>query len=108
MGLMTTLKALFSAGGKATAIYQRGMEKAKKRDFAGAIADYTAVIDANHSPADIKAMSHFNRALAYSAEGDHHQAHKDLEVVMAMDAAPHHIKSAAKEKLARWDKRQAR
>ena len=44
MSFFSVLKNMFSARGKALALYKRAMKKAEHRDFGGAIADYTTVV----------------------------------------------------------------
>ena len=67
MAAMRWFTELLSRRGKSLSLYRAGMAKAKKRDFAGAIADYSAAIELPDVPADVKAMVFYNRALAYSA-----------------------------------------
>jgi hypothetical protein len=108
MALLKSLLRLFSSGGKASALYERAMAKAKADDWTGAIQDYTAVIDSDKTPSDVKAMAHFNRALAYAHEGLENAAHGDLKAALAIPDAPANIRSAAKEKLNRWEKRRSK
>jgi tetratricopeptide (TPR) repeat protein len=96
---------LFSKRGKTTALYQRGMKKAHAQDLVGAIADYTCVIDDAHSPADLRAMSLFNRALAYSIQKQYDEANADLERVLAIPETPANLKDATRQKLERIRKR---
>lgn len=84
------------------------MEKAKAEDLAGAIADYSAVIDNKDAPQDIRAMAYFNRALVYSKQSRDDIAQEDLQAVLDLPKAPANIVAAAKEKLARWEKRRSR
>ena len=44
MSFFSFLKNMFSARGKALALYTRAMQKAEHRDFGSAIADYTTVV----------------------------------------------------------------
>ena len=44
MSFFSVLKNMYSARGKALALYKRAMKKAEHRDFGGAIADYTTVV----------------------------------------------------------------
>ena len=46
------------------------MARANKRDYGGAIADYSAAIWEPSIPTDVKAMALYNRALAYSTMQD--------------------------------------
>jgi hypothetical protein len=108
VNLLRSLTKAFSSQGKAESIYKRGMQKAKADDLAGAIADYTSVINGKDSPPDIRAMAYFNRALVYSKQEQDDIAHQDLKAVVGLAQAPPNIVAAAKEKLARWEKRRAR
>jgi hypothetical protein len=90
---------------KALSLYQRGMTKAKKHDEQGAIVDYTATIESPHAPADVRAMALFNRALVYAAAAENAKATEDLDVVLAMPAAPTNIKTEARRKLLRMHRR---
>ena len=42
MSFMNWLKSCLSQRGKALSLYQSGMAKANKRDYGGAIADYSS------------------------------------------------------------------
>jgi hypothetical protein len=108
MSLVKSLRRLFSGGGKAAALYERGMVKAKRDDWSGAVADYTAAIDAANVPRDVKAMALFNRALAYAHLGNQERADEDLHATIGMPDAPIQIKTSAKAKLARWGKRRTK
>ena len=44
MSFFSVLKNMLSARGKALALYKWAMKKAEHRDFGGAIADYTTVV----------------------------------------------------------------
>jgi hypothetical protein len=44
--------------------YRAGMAKANQRNYAGAIADYSAAIQVPDVPPDMKAMAIYNRANA--------------------------------------------
>lgn len=108
MSLSTWFSGLFSQRGKTSAIYQRGMKKAHAQDLAGAIADYTAVVEDRESPPDLKAMALFNRALVYSLQKKFDEANADLERVQAIPQAPANLKDATREKLERIRKEQDR
>jgi hypothetical protein len=105
MGLLSKVFGSFSARGRATALYKRGVDKAEGRDLEGAIEDYTAVIDLKGAPPDVIAMALFNRALAYSHEHDDTKATADLDRVLAMPGATQKVISAAHEKLHRMKRR---
>ena len=105
MSLSTWFSGLFSQRGKAAALYQSGMKKAHAQDLAGAIADYTAVVDNSESPHDLKAMALFNRALVYSLQKKSDEAKVDLEGVLAIPQAPTNLKDAALQRIERIRKR---
>lgn len=99
------LQDLFSARGRATSLYKRGMKKAKERNYDQAIADYNSVLEMPKAPPDLKAMALFNRALTYSSTREYDQAQEDLNTVLKMPQLPNEIKEAAKLKLERMKKR---
>jgi tetratricopeptide (TPR) repeat protein len=108
MNLFSWLTDAFSVRGKALSFYRRGMGKMKRGDMAGAIADYTSVIDLAGVPDDVKAMALFNRGLAYHKAKNHPQAAADFDAVLEMPGAPPDIKGAAREKQTRWNLRDQR
>lgn len=81
------------------------MAKAKKHDHQGAIEDYNKFLHTENTPPDVKAMVLFNRALVHAAVGDDLKGVDDLEAVMAMDEASVHVKTMARQKLARMESR---
>jgi hypothetical protein len=101
MNVFNWLTGRFSCRGKAVSLYKRGMTKAKKHDFQAAINDYTESIGLPNTPADLKAMVLYNRALAHVATGDYVRGVDDLEALLAMDGASPAVKSRARHKLAR-------
>lgn len=86
---------------KALLLYKRGMAKAKKHDYPGAIDDYTKTLGMPNTPADVKAMVLYNRALMHVTVGNDREGIDDLNAVLAMDQAPANIKTMARQKLAR-------
>ncbi|MDP6443775.1 MAG: hypothetical protein QGG36_30340 [Pirellulaceae bacterium] len=103
---MNILSSLFSSKkGKATSLYKRGLKKAKTRDLEGAVADYTAVIEMEGAPGDIKIVSQFNRGLAYSTDRRFDEARADLEAVLANPLTPADVKDATRQKLKRMERR---
>ena len=104
MGLFEKLLGGFGARGKATTVYKRGMEKADQRDWEGAIVEYSAVIEMDGAPGDVKAMALFNRAIAYSHAKDDSRAESDLQRVLSFDAATTQVKTAARERIKRMAK----
>lgn len=108
MNLIRWLQSLFSQRGKSLWIYRAGMDKANAGDFAGAIADYTATIQAPETPNDIKAMATYNRALAYSAIHEDDKAADDLAAMLKMPGLSEEIKTAAHRRRERIRKRSER
>ena len=105
MNVFNWLTGRFSNRGKALSLYKRGMAKAKKHDYQGAIDDYTKSIGMPHTPANVKAMLLYNRALAHVATGDYLRGVDDFDAVLAIDEASLIVKSKARHKLARRQSR---
>ena len=101
MSILGGLKNLFTSRGKASSLYKRGMDKAKKRDFDGAIEDYTLLIESGQAPTDIRAMAQFNRALARTSLGDFEGAKEDLDSLARSPEVPASVKAAVREKIDR-------
>jgi hypothetical protein len=99
------VKSWFSHRGKALALYRRGIAKANKRDYDGAIADYSAAIAEPHIPADVKAMAIYNRALAYSAIDEDASAAEDLTALLEIPGLPENIQTAARQRRERVRRR---
>lgn len=95
---------MFSKRAKAQGLFTRAMEKAKNKDTAGAVADYSEVIRLQKTPSSLKAMALFNRALAYSAAGQYEEAKEDLDAVLAEKETPPNVRAAAKAKQERMRK----
>jgi tetratricopeptide (TPR) repeat protein len=108
MRLFTWLKSRSSDRGRGLWLYKRGMAKAKKRDHKGAIDDYTATIDMDGIPADVKAMALYNRGVVHAAAGNNPKAIDDLNAVLAMAEPLENVKTAAKQKLVRMERRSCR
>lgn len=87
--------------GKAHSRYKRGLAKTKKRDHRGAIIDYTTTIDMPETPADLKAMALYYRAVVHVAAGEDQKGVDDLNAVLAMDESLINVKTMARQKLAR-------
>ncbi len=104
MNLFDWIVGCFSTRQKSLGIYRRGISKAKRRQHDAAIEHYTTVIGISGVPEDVKAMSLFNRALAYVSVDDTRGA-EDLNAVLEMPGAPAHIKTEAVRKLARMQQR---
>ena len=77
----------------------------KKRDHQGAIDDYTTAIGMPDAPADVKAMSLYNRALAFAAAREDPKATEDIDAVLAMKGALPNVKTEARRLLVRMQRR---
>lgn len=86
-------------------LYKRGLASAIKHDQNGAREAFTTAIDMRDAPADLKAMTLYNRALLYGATNELPKAIQDLNAVLAMPAAPPKVKAAARQKLNRMRRR---
>ena len=95
MNFIRWVKGWLSRRGHALAEYRSGIEKANKHDYHGAIADYTAAIEGEDTPADVRAMATYNRALAYSAIHELKKAANDLDAVLKMPGISKKIETAA-------------
>jgi predicted TPR repeat methyltransferase len=84
------------------------MGLAKGHDHKGAIDQYTAAIELEDVPGDVKAMAIFNRGLAHMAAGDFGKSVEDLEEVLVMDKAPENVKTMARHKLVKRKSRQGK
>jgi hypothetical protein len=105
MSFTAWVKSWLSKRGKALAMYRSGMAKASKRDYGGAIADYSAAIEAPHIPSDVKGMAVYNRALAYSAIHEDAKAAEDLAALLELPGLPENIKTAAQQRRERIRRR---
>lgn len=81
------------------------MAKANKRDFHGAIADYSAAIRAPDIPIDVKAMATYNRAIAYTAIDEDEKAAEDLAAMLEMPGLSEDITAAAHQRRERIRRR---
>lgn len=108
MSFIAWMKSWFSHRGKALSLYRSGMAKANKRDYDGAIADYSDSIRAPNIPKDVKAMALYNRALAYSAIHEDEKSAEDLTAVLEMSGLPKNIKMEAQERRERIRRRNER
>jgi tetratricopeptide (TPR) repeat protein len=86
-------------------LYKRGLASAMKHDQQGAKEAYTTAIDMRDAPGDLRAMALYNRALLYAAANQIPEAIQDLNAVLAMTAPLHKVKSAARQKLDRMQRR---
>jgi hypothetical protein len=97
-------KGNFSQRKRAMAIYRRGLARANEHDVKGALADYSAVIEMDDAPADIRAMALYNRSVVHGANHDDVQAIGDLEMLLEMPAASAAVKTEARRKLLRMQR----
>ncbi|MBN2293599.1 MAG: hypothetical protein JXM70_14310 [Pirellulales bacterium] len=81
------------------------MAKANKHDYNGAITDYSAAIRAPNIPTDVKAMTLYNRALAYSAIHEDEKSVEDLTAVLEIPGLAKNIKKEAQERRERLRRR---
>ena len=102
------VKSHFSHRGKALSLYRSGMAKANKRDYDGAIADYSAAIRVPNIPTEVKAMALYNRALSYSAIHENAKSAEDLAAVLEMPGLPANIKTHAQQRRERIQQRDKR
>ena len=94
----------FSQRKRAMAIYRRGIARANEHDNRGALDDYSAVIEMDAAPADIRAMALYNRSVVHGANRDDAQAVCDLEMLLEMPAASAAVKTEARRKLLRMQR----
>lgn len=108
MSLIRWVMSWLTSRGKAVSLYRAGIAKANKRDYDGAIADYSAAICEPNIPTDVKAMAIYNRALAYSAIHQDAKAAQDLATMLEMPGLSERIKTEAhrrRERIRRRDER---
>ncbi len=105
MNLFYRVIGCFSKRQQAFWLYRRGGSSAKKHDHQSAIEHYTTVIAMAAPPADLRAMSLYNRALVFAATDDTKKAIADLRSVLASPGAPEDVKTEATRKLVRIQQR---
>lgn len=105
MGLTGWLAGLVSRRSRALAMYRSGMAKARKRDYQGAIADYTTTINSPNVPIDVKGMATYNRALAYAAIEEDEKAADDLAAMLRMPGLPENVVTEARQRRERIRRR---
>ncbi len=106
MGLFSRILGLFG-GDNAEAQLKKGLDLAKAGKPDAAISLYDGLLEAA-TDADFRARVLLNRALAYHAMSDDAQAEQDLKLVLASHQATESVRAAAREKLARVQKRMLR
>jgi len=85
--------------------YKSGIDRAKKKDNEGAINAYSQAIDHPTTDESLKSMALYNRALVFHVEDKNDEAAADLEKVIKMHGAHAKVKTAARSKLNRINKR---
>jgi len=105
MSILGRLKGLFSNRQKALSQYRSGMDKAKRKDFPGAVADYSEAIRGLAPASDVMAMALYNRALAYSSIGEDEKAAADLTRVLSTPGLSENVKLAASQRRERLRRR---
>jgi hypothetical protein len=105
MNLLAWIRSWLTHRGKALSLYRAGMAKANKHDYRGAIAAYSAAIQAPDIPIDVKAMATYNRALAYTAIHEDQKAADDLAAILEMPGLTEHIKIQARQRQERVRRR---
>jgi tetratricopeptide (TPR) repeat protein len=104
MNLLDLIFGRWSNRQQAIALYERAIAFAKNHDHEAALANYTATIELNHVPPDIRAMALYNRAVVFSAMHDQAKAIRDLEELLGLSGAPGNVRLEAKRKLARMER----
>ena len=105
MNVFHWVKSLLTQRGKALWLYRRGMRSAREHDHQAAIDEYTAAIELDGVPVDVKAMALFNRGLVQMGAGNYGKSVEDLEKVAAMEDAPENVKTMARQKLVKRESR---
>jgi hypothetical protein len=97
------LKNYFSKRHRAISIYRAAMQDAHSDRHEEALDKYSSVIDMNETPADVRAMALFNRALLYSASHEYKKVSDDLAAAIGIVECPDNVKVAARQKIARMN-----
>ena len=108
MTLLEWMISYISDRNKASSLYQRGMNKAKKHDHKGAIEDYTMALNVPDTPSEMMAMILYNRGLVHVAAGMASEGADDLNAVLAMEEVAPNVKNAAEKKLSRIKARKSK
>lgn len=104
MNFFEWLRGKWSQKFQAGLIYRRGMLKAKLHDNKAALADYTAVIEMDGAPADLRAMALYNRSVVHVAQHHDAAAIHDLEELLRIPQAAANVKTEARRKLVRMQR----
>lgn len=103
---MGFFSSLFSSGGKAKRLYQKGLDKAHAGDMEGAVEAYDSALRCD-PPHELRNSALVNRGMAHAKLGHIEQAQADYQAVLQDTHAPAHIKTAARENLVRLRKRRS-
>ncbi len=104
MNLIEWLRGKCSKKFQAGLIYRRGLLKAKLHDNQAALADYTAVIEMDEAPDDLRAMALYNRSVVHLAQHQQAAAIGDLEELLGIPQAAANVKIEARRKLVRMQR----
>jgi tetratricopeptide (TPR) repeat protein len=106
MNLFKWLFAWRSPRREALSLYRQGLARAESHDLDAAVVAYTAAINLDRAPEDVKAMALYNRALLFAAQGDSRKATADLNAIVAMPIPVRGVTVAARRRLERLQHRQ--
>ena len=84
--------------------YRRGLLHARLQKHQAASAEYSAAIEMENVPPELRAMALFNRALVSYAAGAELDAIRDLNEVLAMNDIAENVKTEARRKLVRMER----
>jgi hypothetical protein len=104
MNLFDWMRGKCSKKFQAGLIYRRGMLKAKLHDNQAALADYTAVIEMDEAPGELRAMALYNRSVVHLAQHHEAEAIGDLEELLKLPQAAANVKTEARRKLLRMQR----
>jgi tetratricopeptide (TPR) repeat protein len=105
---MNLFKRLFtwrSTRSEALSLYRQGLARAEKQDLEAALVAYTAAINLDRAPEDVKAMALYNRALLFAIQGDSGKALADLNAIVTMPISVPGVTVAARRRLERLQHR---
>lgn len=101
MGFLGQLANLFSRAGRDDNRLKQGMDHAHANRPDKAIDIYNAILNSKSTGSVVRARTLFNRALAHSALKNDTKAIADLEAVVATEAVPENVMTAARNQLIR-------
>ncbi len=104
MNVIDWLRGRISPKYRSEWLYRRGMVRARLKAYESAIADYSTVIETAESPADVRAMALYNRALVYDATARGGLAAADLRVVIEMPSASEKVRTEARRRMLRMQR----